>query len=136
LPNPSSGTSRALLAEALNGLPALSHKLSIRAGIFWMLVTAGLFVCQDSTARILLQANPATEIAFARYFVHMVLVGIFIAVRNPHLARSRRPMLQMLRSSFLLAATLFGMLALKIMPLADFFAVVWVAPVLVSALSA
>jgi hypothetical protein len=135
LPNASSGTSRALLAEALNGLPALSHKLSIRAGIFWMLVTTGLFVCQDSTARILLQAYPATEIAFARYFVHMILVSLFIAWRNPRLAISCRPMLQMLRSGFLLAATLFGMLALKIMPLVDFSAIVWGAPVLVTALS-
>jgi len=34
-----------------------------------------LFVCQDSTARILLKVYPAMEIALARYFVHMVLVS-------------------------------------------------------------
>ena len=65
----------------------------------------------------------------------MVLVGAFLAWRDPRLMISRRPMLQMLRSSFLLGATLFGMLALKIMPLVDFSAIVWVAPVLVAALS-
>jgi drug/metabolite transporter (DMT)-like permease len=48
---------------------------------------------------------------------------------------SRRPLLQILRSNFLLAATLFGMLALKIMPFVDFSAIVWVAPVLVAGLS-
>ncbi|MGH6850031.1 MAG: hypothetical protein ACREDD_06240 [Methylocella sp.] len=104
--------------------------MAIRTGILWMLVATCLFVCQDSTARILLKTYPAAEIAFARFFVHMVLVSIFIAWRDPRLMISRRPLLQMLRSSFLLGATLFGMLALKIMPFVDFSAIVWVTPVL------
>ena len=108
---------------------------AVRTGILWMLAATCLFACQDSTARILLKAYPATEIAFARFFVHLVLVGVFIAWRDPRLMISRRPFLQMLRSSFLLGATLFGMFALKIMPLVDFSATVWVAPVLVAALS-
>jgi hypothetical protein len=48
---------------------------------------------------------------------------------------SRRPLLQMARSGFLLAATLFVMLALRFMALVDVSAIVWVAPVLVTALS-
>ena len=104
-------------------------------GILWMLAATCLFFCQDSLARILLRSYPATEIAFARYFVHMVLVTIFLAWRDPRLMISRRPVLQMLRSMLLLGTTLFGMLALKIMPLVDFSAIVWVAPVLVAALS-
>jgi drug/metabolite transporter (DMT)-like permease len=106
-----------------------------RTGILWMLVATNLFACQDSTARILLKTYPATEIAFARFFVHMVLVSVFIAWRNPRLMVSRRPLLQMLRSSLLLGATLFGMIALKVIPLVDFSAIVWVTPVLVAALS-
>ncbi|MGH6856752.1 MAG: DMT family transporter [Methylocella sp.] len=117
------------------GLSAWSHKPSIWTGILWMLIATCLFVCQDSTARILLKAYPATEIAFARFFVHMLLVSVVIASRDPRLAVSRRPLLQMLRSSFLMGATLFGMLALKIMPLVDYSAIVWVTPVLVAALS-
>ncbi|MCI0600587.1 MAG: hypothetical protein L0Y60_13895, partial [Beijerinckiaceae bacterium] len=73
---------------------------AIRTGILWMLVATCLFVCQDSIARILLKTYPATEVAFARYFVHMVLAGAFIAWRDPRLLISRRPLLQMLRSSF------------------------------------
>jgi drug/metabolite transporter (DMT)-like permease len=121
--------------HALSGAPPAASGVAIRIGIHWMLGATCLFVCQDSTARILLKAYPATEIAFARFFVHMVLVSVFIAWRDPHLVISRRPLSQMLRSSFLLGATLFGMLALKIMPLVDFSAIVWVAPVLVAALS-
>ncbi len=119
----------------LQDLPVGAYKPSIRAGILWMLVTTCLFVSQDSTARILLGSYPATEIAFVRYLIHMILVGGFIAWHNPRLVVSRRPIVQMLRSGFLLGATLFGMLALKIMPFVDFSAIVWVAPVLVTVLS-
>ena len=107
---------------------------AIRTGILWMLVATCLFVCQDSTSRILLRSYPATEIAFARYLVHMVLVTLVLAWRDPRLMISRRPILQILRSGFLLGATLFAMLALKVMPLVDFSAM-WVAPVLFTALS-
>jgi drug/metabolite transporter (DMT)-like permease len=120
---------------ALSGAAPAASGAAIRTGILWMLVATCLFVCQDSTARILLKVYPATEIAFARFFVHMVLVGVFLAWRDPRLMTSRRPLLQMLRSSLLLGATLFGMLALKVMPLVDFSAIVWVTPVLIAALS-
>jgi drug/metabolite transporter (DMT)-like permease len=121
--------------HALSGAAPAASRAAIRTGILWMLAATCLFVCQDSTARILLSSYPATEIAFARFFVHVVLVTLIIAWREPRLLISRRPLLQMLRSSFLLGGTLFGMLALKIMPLLDFSAIVWVAPVLVAALS-
>lgn len=108
---------------------------AIGTGILWMLVATCLFVCQDATSRILLRTYAATEIAFVRYIVHLLLVAAFLAWHDPRLMISRRPALQLLRSSFLLGATLFAMLALKIMPLVDFSAIVWVAPVLVAALS-
>jgi drug/metabolite transporter (DMT)-like permease len=131
----SPGDPLASTQHALSSAAPVASGAAIRTGILWMLVATCLFVCQDSTARILLKAYPAMEIAFARYFVHMILVTGLITWRDPRLMRSRRPLLQMLRSSFLLGATLFGMLALKIMPLIDFSAIVWVAPVLVAALS-
>jgi drug/metabolite transporter (DMT)-like permease len=131
----SPGASIASPQNALSGAAPAASGAAMRTGILWMLVATCLFVCQDSTAHILLKAYPATEIAFARFFVHMVLVTIIIGWREPRLMISRRPLLQILRSSFLLGGTLFGMLALKIMPLVDFSAIVWVAPVLVAALS-
>lgn len=121
--------------HTLSGAAPAASGGAIRTGILWMLAATCLFVCQDSTARILLEAYPVTEVAFARYFVHMVLASAFLAWRDPRLMVSRRPLLQILRSSFLLSATLFGMFTLKIMPLADFTAIVWVAPVLVATLS-
>ena len=124
-----------LAQHAFSGTASATGGTAIRTGILWMLVATCLFVCQDSTSRILLRSYPATEIAFARYLVHMVLVSLVLAWRDPRLMISRRPILQILRSGFLLGATLFAMLALKVMPLVDFSAIVWVAPVLVAALS-
>jgi len=124
-----------LAQHAFSGTASAAGGAVIRTGILWMLVATCLFVCQDSTSRILLRSYPATEIAFARYLVHMVLVSLVLAWRDPRLMISRRPILQILRSGFLLGATLFAMLALKVMPLVDFSAIVWVAPVLVAALS-
>jgi drug/metabolite transporter (DMT)-like permease len=124
-----------LAQHAFSGTASATGGTAIRTGILWMLVATCLFVCQDSTSRILLRSYPATEIAFARYLVHMVLVTLVLAWRDPRLMISRRPILQILRSGFLLGATLFAMLALKVMPLVDFSAIVWVAPVLVAALS-
>ena len=100
-----------------------------------MLGATLLFVCQDSTARILLATTPPAEIAFARFFVHLVLVAALLAWRDPSLMQTRRPTLQLLRSGLLLGTTLFGFMALKVMPFLDFSAVAWVAPVLVTALS-
>lgn len=116
-------------------VPRSLRTASARAGVLWMMGATGLFVCQDSTARILLRTYPATEIAFVRFLVHAILVGLFILSYDPRLALSRKPLLQLLRSAFLLGATLFGMLALTVMPFVDFSAVTWVAPVLVTALS-
>jgi drug/metabolite transporter (DMT)-like permease len=124
-----------LAQHAFSGTASAARGAAVRTGILWMLVATCLFVCQDSTSRILLRSYPATEIAFARYLVHMVLVTLVLAWRDPRLMISRRPILQILRSGFLLGATLFAMLALKVMPLVDFSAIVWVAPVLVAALS-
>jgi len=124
-----------LAQHAFSGTASAAGGAAVRTGILWMLAATCLFVCQDSTSRILLRSYPATEIAFARYLVHMVLVTLVLAWRDPRLMISRRPILQILRSGFLLGATLFAMLALKVMPLVDFSAIVWVAPVLVAALS-
>ncbi|MGQ0446279.1 MAG: DMT family transporter [Beijerinckiaceae bacterium] len=131
----SPGNPLATPQHAHSGPAPTAGGAAIRTGILWMLAATCLFVCQDSTARILLETYPVTEIAFARFFVHLVLASLIIGWREPRLMISRRPMLQMLRSCFLLGGTVFGMLALKIMPLADFTAIVWVAPVLVAALS-
>lgn len=122
-------------APAVAVQPAEPSRSAVLTGITWMLVCTGLFVCQDSTAKYLVQTYPATEIAWARYTIHLVLVAIYLARRDPRLMRSRRPALQLARSGLLLAITLFGMLAMRIMPFVDVSAVMSAAPVLVTVLA-
>ncbi|WP_051335365.1 DMT family transporter [Methylocapsa acidiphila] len=116
--------------------PAQSRRPAIGVGILWMLVSTALFVCQDTIVKYLLHAYPATEIAWARYAIHLILVTLFLAYRNPRLMSSRRPVLQLARSSLLISITLFGMLSMRIMPFVDVAAVLSAAPVLVTALAA
>lgn len=121
--------------EGSGGSKRAGTRVSNVAGIAWMLVTTFLFVCQDSLARILLVSYPATELAFVRFSVHLAVVTTLLALWNPRLMIARRPLVQLVRSGLLLAATLLVMASLKIMPFVDVAAVVWVAPVLVTALS-
>jgi drug/metabolite transporter (DMT)-like permease len=108
---------------------------SVRIGILWMLATTFLFVAQDSTTRVLLQTYPVMEVAWARYFVHVLAAAGFVAWRHPSAAISRRPWLQIARSSLILAVTLLAALSIGHMRFVDFTAIIWVTPVLVTALS-
>ncbi|WP_395666382.1 DMT family transporter [Methylocella sp.] len=132
-PRESAAAAREAEAASLAILP--TARQSIGRGVLWMLLTTLLFVCQDSLARILVERHAPTEVAFARYLVHFLIVGAYLALRAPRLLVSRRPAAQILRSAFLCANTILGIYCLKIMPFLDFSAVVWVAPVLVTALS-
>ena len=106
-----------------------------RAGIAWMIATTVFFVSQDATMRVLTRSYPVLEVAWARFTVHMLLVAGMVAWHNPHLMRSSRPVLQMVRSLLLLAAMLFSTLSLRSLPFAEVQAVAAAAPVLVTALS-
>jgi drug/metabolite transporter (DMT)-like permease len=108
---------------------------SQRLAAFWMCSATLLWVAQDSISRILLQSYPIFEVAFARFFVHALLIMVFVLWRHPSAMLSKRPALQILRSCLLLALTVLAMASLKIMPFVDYTAVAWTAPVLVTALS-
>lgn len=114
---------------------SLAERRSGRAGILWMILTTLLFVTQDATTRVLAQSYPVMEVAWARFAVHMLLVGCIVAWRSPHLMVSRRLPLQLVRSCLLLATTLLAVLALRSISFAEVQAIAAAAPVLVTALS-
>ncbi|CAO3443098.1 hypothetical protein [Azospirillum largimobile] len=125
----------AALAERSLAERSLAERRSGRAGIFWMILTTLLFVTQDATTRVLAQSYPVMEVAWARFAVHMLLVGIIVAWRSPHLMVSRRLPLQLVRSCLLLATTLLAVLALRSISFAEVQAIAAAVPVLVTALS-
>ncbi|PWC34464.1 DMT family transporter [Azospirillum sp. TSO35-2] len=112
-----------------------AERASRRAGILWMMLTTLLFVTQDATIRVLTKSYPVMEVAWARFAVHMLLVGVVVAWRSPHLMVSHRLPLQLVRSCLLLATTLLAILALRAIPFAEVQAIAAAVPVLVTALS-
>ena len=104
-------------------------------GILWMLLTMALFVSLDSVAKYLSESLPVLQLVWARNFFHTLIIGVLIVPRLPAVLRTRRPGLQVLRSMLLLSATGFFFTAISLMPLATASAIMFVAPILVTALS-
>lgn len=106
-----------------------------RRGILWMLLTTLLFVSMDSLAKQLSQSYPVPQVVWARYVFHVLLLALYLRGRVPGMMRTGRLGLQLLRSVFLLGATGMFFTALSFIPLAEASAIMFVAPILVTALS-
>ena len=105
-------------------------------GIVGIVLAMLLFTCMDVCAKYLLERNPTVMVVWARFTGQMVLV---LAVSLPHLRRhltTRRPALQLGRSTLHLAATSCFFLALNYMALAEAVAVFEVAPLLITVFAA
>jgi drug/metabolite transporter (DMT)-like permease len=106
-------------------------------GILLMLATVTLFSLMDATAKWLSRDIPVLQIVWARYVLFLAL-GIAPALRlglGP-VVRTRRPVLQLARSAFLVGSTLCALTAYTHLPLADAHAVGATAPLIVTILSA
>lgn len=107
-------------------------------------VTGILLVCgamtvvpvMDGIAKHLSAELPVLQIVWARYTVHFLLLLPVLLLRyGPRAFNVPQPGLQVLRGGLLLGATLFFFLAISTMPLADALALVFVSPLVVTALS-
>ena len=106
-----------------------------RRGILWMLLTTLLFVSMDSLAKQLSQTYPVPQVVWARYVFHVLLLALYLRGRVPRTLRTGHLGLQLLRSVFLLGATGMFFTALSFIPLAEASAIMFVAPILVTAFS-
>jgi drug/metabolite transporter (DMT)-like permease len=104
-------------------------------GILWMLLTGICFVGMDTLAKQLTQIYPVPQVVWARYAFHFLLLALVLGPRLPRTLRTRRLGLQGLRSLLLLCATGLFFAALSFIPLADATAIMFVAPIVVTALS-
>ena len=94
-----------------------------------------LFVALDTVAKYMSQSYPVLQVVWARYFFHILILGIVLAPRLARVLRTRRLGAQVVRSIFLLGATGFFFSAISFMPLASASAIMFVSPLLVTALS-
>jgi drug/metabolite transporter (DMT)-like permease len=101
-----------------------------------MLLAVMLGVLADSAIKRLTVAYPIMMIVWARYTVHLALVGAALGRRLPTALKSRRPVLQAVRSVAQAGAVVTFVAGLGLVPLADCIAIHFVAPVLITALAA
>lgn len=101
-------------------------------GILLMLGAIFFFSMMDAIAKWLMQDTEVLQVVWARYAGQMVVVAMVLAPRLATLLRTRNLGLQLLRSSFLFAATYFFFLSLSFMEMASVIAVANIHPMLLT----
>jgi len=105
-------------------------------GILLMLAAVFFFALLDSTSKYLAASYPVPFLAWSRYLVHCLLMVLFLGPRlGRGLVATRRPWLQIVRALLLVGVTASMMAALRVMPLAETTAVVFITPLLVALLA-
>lgn len=105
-------------------------------GIALMCGAVACFACLDATAKYLGRHVDVLEVVWARYasaFVIALLVSN--PVTRPGLVQSKRPWLQIVRSSMLLGATVFNFLSFKYLQLDQALVIMFSIPLMVAALA-
>jgi drug/metabolite transporter (DMT)-like permease len=106
-------------------------------GILLVVLATFLFAGHDALSKYLGGLYPVIMVVWARYLVHTLLMAaIFVPQAGFRVLRTRRPLLQVLRALSLLSTSLLFTAGLQYIPLAEATAVNFLAPVLVTALSA
>ena len=95
-----------------------------------------LFTVMDAISKYLTRFYPVTNVLWARYLFHTLLVVVVIAPRHGlGLIRTQRPGIQVLRGLLLAGASLLFVTAIKYMPLAEATAIQFISPLLVTLLA-
>jgi len=118
-------------------MPATPREDRTATGIIAMCLAVTCFTGIDSSAKWLILAGFATlQVAFVRYAVHFT-ISLAASVPRRGFAdfRSNAPWRQLLRSSFLLSATLCNFLALQYLPLTITTTLFFAAPIVVTLLA-
>lgn len=95
--------------------------------------------CMDAIAKYMstFHAMSPGQVTFYRFFFQMVLtLPLLVTVAGAGAFRAKRPWMNLLRGALHAAATLLFFTAVKYMPLADVFAIYFVEPFILTAMSA
>jgi len=107
------------------------------AGVLLMALAVVFFTCIDTTAKwLILGGLPVLQVVFARYFGHMVIaVALFLPQEGPTVFRSNRPLLQLLRSGFLMGSTVCNFNALNHLPITVTTTIMFASPIVITLLA-
>ena len=116
----------------INSTTSTSSSDSILTGVTLMLGFCLTAPLPDVAAKLASSSVPVGQIAAVRYIVQCVIMAPFIWIMGLSLRVARRQWLALVsRATLLLFATFFLIAAIRIMPLADALAIVFVAPFIV-----
>jgi drug/metabolite transporter (DMT)-like permease len=104
-----------------------------RAGIFWMVMTMLMFVSMDTCAKHLVSHYPTMQAVWGRYFFQVVILVVVLAPRFPALLKTQSLKFQLIRSLFLLGATLCFFTGLGTIQVAEASAIMFTAPLMLTA---
>jgi drug/metabolite transporter (DMT)-like permease len=105
-------------------------------GIGLMVVAMSIVPLMDGVAKHLSADYTTLQVVWARYFFHLLILLPLVLWRYGRRALlPARPAVQLLRGGLLLASTILFFTAIASMPLADALALVFISPLIVTALS-
>jgi drug/metabolite transporter (DMT)-like permease len=101
-----------------------------------MIFMSGCVISMDASAKLLSSEMPLLMVVWGRYLFNFIFIALFFFRGDPRdLVRTKRFNLQILRSFLGLSATFTFWGALLFLSLADCVAIVYISPLLVTALS-
>jgi drug/metabolite transporter (DMT)-like permease len=104
-------------------------------GVALSVLSMLLFACSDVVSKYLNRTLPPVEIAWIRYVIFCLVVVPIMVRRGPHVLRSARPWLQALRALGLAGTTVFFIIAVRYLPVAEATATHFICPLFITALS-
>ena len=105
-------------------------------GILLIVAAMSVVPFMDAIAKHLSGHLPVLQLVWARYFFHFCLIFPVVLWRyGPRRLIPARPLLQLVRGGLLLASTVLFFAAISRMPLADALALIFISPLIVTALS-
>jgi drug/metabolite transporter (DMT)-like permease len=115
---------------------ALGQRHNRLIGIALMCGAVACFTCLDATAKYLSLYMTTLQVVWARYTgAFLFAFALSNPLTNPGVLSTRRPVLQLARSTLLLGSTWFNFLALRYLQLDEVMAIAFSTPFLVAALS-
>ena len=105
------------------------------AGIFWMVTTMFFFVSMDTCAKYLVAFYPTMQVVWGRYFFQVLILTIVLAPRIAHIKNTNSFGLQIIRSLFLLSATVCFFTGLNTLQVAEASAIMFTTPLIITALA-
>jgi drug/metabolite transporter (DMT)-like permease len=105
-------------------------------GIVLMLAALAFFSCSDAASKLMTTTLPAVEVAWLRFCVFtLLMLGTAVGTGQAHTLRSKRPILQALRGLGVLGSSIFFIMGLAFLPMAEATAIAFISPMIVTALS-